>query len=369
MATLSPSTSPQARPERPRAVTANSHVSTYSHKSSRSWGDKLELTESARDKRRLEAKSDPTNPLHEAQPGQVALEHSNLEDIRVGQYKDWEGNVITDPDRSNPTRPRMERPLDTIRAFNAAAEGTSSRRSSYQRPPSFSGWENGPAQRGSNYGPPNGMYSQSGRPGPRSVSGGSGYYRHSSYGYMRPDSFPEEGGPVQQGPPRPPHMRHPSQPYMQPDDSPTSAHSHQPSYETMTSGSDEMSKSTNPSSQNSSYDQLHQMGPPKPQGEYLPSPYRQNGGPMRNPYPPSAMPNGYGNGYNNGYGRRPSGPMDDYGMEPTPVSPQRQVNGSTNRVAPMKMSLQRTNSNAQTQRVEEEPKRQSWLKRKLSRRT
>lgn len=186
---------------------------------------------------------------------------------------------------------------------------------------------------------------------------------------MRPDSFPEEGGPVQQGPPRPPHMRYPSQPYMQPGDSPTSAHSHQPSYETMTSGSDEMSKSTNPSSQNSSFDQLHQMGPPKPQGEYPPSPYRQNGGPMRNPYPPSAMPNGYGNGYNNGYGRRASGPMDDYGMEPSPVSPQRQFNGSTNGVAPMKMSLQRTNSNSQTQRVQEEPKRQSWLKRKLSRRT
>jgi len=185
---------------------------------------------------------------------------------------------------------------------------------------------------------------------------------------MRPDSFPEEGGPVQQGPLRAPHMRYPSQSYMQPDDSPTSAHSHQPSYETMTSGSDEMSKSTNPSSQNSSFDQLHQMGPPKPQGEYPAGPYRQNGGPMRNQYPKQ---NGYGNGYNNGYGQRPSGPVDDYGMEiqqPSPVSPQRQTNGGNSGVAPMKMSLQRTNSNSQTKRVQEEPKRQSWLKRKLSRR-
>lgn len=40
-----------------------------------------------------------------------------------------------DPDRSNPTRHRLERPLDTIRSFNAAAEGTSSRRSSFNNRP------------------------------------------------------------------------------------------------------------------------------------------------------------------------------------------------------------------------------------------
>ena len=45
--------------------------------------------------------------------------------------KDDEGNTINEPDRSNPTRYRFERPLDTIRSFNAAAEGTSHRRSSY----------------------------------------------------------------------------------------------------------------------------------------------------------------------------------------------------------------------------------------------
>lgn len=40
---------------------------------------------------------------------------------------------IADPDRSNPTRYRLERPLDTIRSFQAAAEGTS-----YSRRPSYS---------------------------------------------------------------------------------------------------------------------------------------------------------------------------------------------------------------------------------------
>ncbi len=39
---------------------------------------------------------------------------------------------IADPDRSNPTRPRLERPLDTIRSFEAAVDGSYSRRASYK---------------------------------------------------------------------------------------------------------------------------------------------------------------------------------------------------------------------------------------------
>jgi len=182
---------------------------------------------------------------------------------------------------------------------------------------------------------------------------------------------------MHQGPPRPPQARYQSQPYAQQGESPTSVHSHQPSYETMTNGSDEMSKSTNPSSQNSSFDQLHQMGPPKPQAEYSQyphNPYRQNGGPMRNPYPPTAMPNGYANGYTNGHGQRPTGPTDDYGLEFQPSAPLPppkqfdQFNGAADGVAPLRMTLQKTNSNSQTRRVEEEPKRQSWIKRRFSKR-
>ncbi|GAB1198333.1 hypothetical protein APSETT444_007652 [Aspergillus pseudonomiae] len=47
-------------------------------------------------KKSLSSKADPNAALREEQP--------------------------TDPDRSNPTRPRMERPLDTIRGFEAAIE-------------------------------------------------------------------------------------------------------------------------------------------------------------------------------------------------------------------------------------------------------
>lgn len=215
------------------------------------------------------------------------------------------------------------------------------------------------------------MYSQNGRPGPRPPQANGGYYRNSSYN-VRTDSFAEDGGPMHYGQPRAPHMRYHSQPYVQQGDSPTSVHSQQPSYETMTSGSDDMSKSTNPSSQNSSFDQLQQMGPPKPPGEYPHNPHRQNGGPMRNPYPPSAMPNGFANGYSNGYGQRPSGPTDDYGMDfqpVAPVPPPQQFNGAADGVAPLRMTLQKTNSNSQTPRVQEEPKRQSWIKRRFSKRT
>lgn len=40
--------------------------------------------------------------------------------------------LVADPDRSNPTRSRWERPLDTIRSFEAAIDGNY-KRQSYMR--------------------------------------------------------------------------------------------------------------------------------------------------------------------------------------------------------------------------------------------
>lgn len=41
-------------------------------------------------------------------------------------------HFLADPDLSNPTRPRLERPLDTIRSFEAAIDGSyHGRRMSY----------------------------------------------------------------------------------------------------------------------------------------------------------------------------------------------------------------------------------------------
>lgn len=59
--------------------------------------------------------------------GDVTVTRAEYEDVTLTpmssvQHKDWKGDVISDPDKSNPARSRMERPLDTIRSFEAAID-------------------------------------------------------------------------------------------------------------------------------------------------------------------------------------------------------------------------------------------------------
>ncbi|KAJ5588010.1 uncharacterized protein N7459_003775 [Penicillium hispanicum] len=74
----------------------------------------------------LQSKADPNMALYEAQPSVVSVNAQpgaeNVFSLRSIQHRDSEGRPITDPDRSNPTRNRLERPLDTIRSFEAAIE-------------------------------------------------------------------------------------------------------------------------------------------------------------------------------------------------------------------------------------------------------
>ncbi|KAJ5396636.1 hypothetical protein N7509_004749 [Penicillium cosmopolitanum] len=104
-------------------------------------GNKIHLSESHEEKERrnLHTKADPTVAMNELQPNDIALQKSNLSSLRDIQHKDQFGNLITDPDWSNPTRSRSERPLDTIRSFEAAIYGTynSTRPVSYARTGSF----------------------------------------------------------------------------------------------------------------------------------------------------------------------------------------------------------------------------------------
>ncbi|EPS26270.1 hypothetical protein POX_c04740 [Penicillium oxalicum] len=74
----------------------------------------------------IQSKADPNAALFEAQPMAVSADLGSREifSLRSMQHKDREGKIITDPDLSNPTRPRLERPLDTIRGFEAAIEST-----------------------------------------------------------------------------------------------------------------------------------------------------------------------------------------------------------------------------------------------------
>jgi len=94
------------------------------------------LTDNPAEKQRRDSfwkggsKANPNAAINEAQPGDRAMmEASTLESLRQVQHKDSNGNVITEPDLSNPTRPRWERPLDTIRSFERAIDGGYKRRS------------------------------------------------------------------------------------------------------------------------------------------------------------------------------------------------------------------------------------------------
>jgi len=345
MTTLSPPGSPTPQHEgRPRAASALSHSSNKSRRSISS-SNKLDLTENHKDKKRLNTKSDPSKALNEATPAAVALEESNLEDLRTVRHKDNEGNVITDPDRSNPTRYRLERPLDTIRAFNAAAEGTSSRRSSFhQRQSPQYAYENSHSRRNSYYSNP----ASPQRPRP----GYGGYYRNSSYG-LGPQSSVEEVPGAAQMYGR--NTRQQSNPYHGPTgDSPMSAQSQQYSYDNMTSGSDENGKSTNPSSQNSSFDQLHLRKPEEPVYD---NPYvnELNFSPIspQKPYLPYAAPSD-NHGQDNFQGPPPPAPAREY----VPNNPRQPIklNGSASGPPP---------SEADLNKAEKKP---SWIKRRFSRR-
>ncbi|RKF74364.1 hypothetical protein GcM1_240147 [Golovinomyces cichoracearum] len=136
--------------DRPRVRSGFSLRSSHSRKSTSSIS-KISIHESHEEKeaKRLKTKTDPSMAMIEVEPFDV-LEataacntKTTLAPIRAIQHRDKFGNPILEPDRSNPTRSRWERPLDTIRSFEAAVDGsykrqsqlrnefTASRRSSY----------------------------------------------------------------------------------------------------------------------------------------------------------------------------------------------------------------------------------------------
>ncbi|KAI9731229.1 MAG: hypothetical protein M1834_005422 [Cirrosporium novae-zelandiae] len=92
-----------------------------SHKSSKSFESRP--SSSKKDgSHAIESKANPSLALNEAQPFAMAGEKSSLASFTVTPQKDMKGNIITEPDLSNPTRYRFERPLDTIRSFEAAID-------------------------------------------------------------------------------------------------------------------------------------------------------------------------------------------------------------------------------------------------------
>ncbi|KAJ4401519.1 hypothetical protein N0V85_005503 [Neurospora sp. IMI 360204] len=151
-APVAPTTQTKARPASSQRRSRG--FSFRSDKSHDSKEQKLDLHETSaeKDAKRLHTKADPTLAMNEAEPSEVAAHvKSSLASLRNMQHKDAFGNPISDPDRSNPTRSRWERPLDTIRSFEAAIDGAYSNRRSIYRSDSESTWGNN-SKRNSYYG-------------------------------------------------------------------------------------------------------------------------------------------------------------------------------------------------------------------------
>ncbi|KAL2835097.1 hypothetical protein BDW59DRAFT_155921 [Aspergillus cavernicola] len=271
--------SPPASPGRSRGFSSSGR-SDKSHRSSGS-GNKLHLTETAEEKarRNLHTKADPMLAMSEAQPNLVALEKSTLASLRALQHKDQFGNPITEPDLSNPTRPRFERPLDTIRSFEAAIYGPySSRSGSYARTAEESNPGADYSRRSSYYnGYSNGQHNDrgghhSGRPNysrPNSyVDNGNGYhngggppepypYNNQNGGRSRPRQYPR-GYSDQSSHANPqsgyPQTGHAQNGHYRSSDNVTVASPSGPG-----SSPDQWGNSTDPSSINSSLDQYQQQ--------------------------------------------------------------------------------------------------------------
>ncbi|KAF2719932.1 hypothetical protein K431DRAFT_286241 [Polychaeton citri CBS 116435] len=279
----------------------------FSFRSDRSGGSKgskpkIDLVESAREKERRDSiwrntsKANPNAALGEAQPGERATaEQTTLDSIRDLQHKDGTGNVIAEPDLVNPTRPRWERPLDTIRSFERNIDNGYRRRStmrsdSYEQPSQYQ-------RRNSSYG--NG-YDQGPSPGRHSQMGSGGYYANRSpSGYD--NGYPNGGGPSSSRQRYPPRMqsdhgvRYPGNPPQ---------HGYHSSYDTVNTGASDSTgpwgNSTDPSSENSSLDRVNAtMKPqdgypagayPNPNGFQGPIPEEQGSGSYNPGYPAQGMP-------------------------------------------------------------------------------
>lgn len=253
--------------QRPRSRSILSFGSNKSGKGLKSSGSqrKVDLKETTAEKyrNRIHSKADPTLAMSEEEPASVAVgQSSNLESLRSIQHRDQNGNLIVDPDRSNPTRNRWERPLDTIRSFEAAIDGSYARRS--YRMNDFSDTLNSYSRRSSYH---QGFTGHS----PARLPHDHGYHG-SRQAPSRPDSYVDTyNGPNGYNRPRfaPRMATEPTPSRSQTPHGVYPVHGYQRSYDTVTSASgtasnstEQWGNSTDPSSDNSSVERM--PPPPKP---------------------------------------------------------------------------------------------------------
>lgn len=293
--------------------------------------------------------------ITEAEPSAVASrEKTSLAPIRAIQHRDSQGNPIADPDRSNPTRSRWERPLDTIRSFEAAID-ESADSSNFNRRGSYYGGTQVTADERPRY-PQNGYYgggrSQSYRPE-------STYMDGRPNGMSRPDSYYNNGdtaGPSNgYHPNRARYPRTATEPHFNNGGGVYPVNGNQQSYETVTTASgsgssaDPAGYQTDPSSENSSVDRA--LPPKEPAEVYGFSGFGNN---------PQYLPPGsglneqqIGNGMQQGNGYQNQGPP----LPRKEIGPPR---------VPIKLGATSGNAQPLAQRPSAGEKRKSWFGRRFS---
>ncbi|KAF1969018.1 hypothetical protein BU23DRAFT_582948 [Bimuria novae-zelandiae CBS 107.79] len=352
----------------------NSHSSdpnNHERKNSES-GHSRKISDSYKPHLTTTGKADPNAAMNESQPIAAALEKPTLQSLRSFQHKDKDGNPIAEPDLSNPTRPRWERPLDTIRSFEAAIDNEYRRRAHTMRDSSTEVMSGYNSRRSSYYGggghPDQGRFSQA-----------SGYYGNRQSGR---DSYYDMGsgvgGPVggMGGPPRTRYNRMQSDPgwnrYPHGNGGGNGVypvHGYQQSHDTVntngSNGSHSEPYSTEPSSDNSSIERAGGMKPDM--GEQYGF-QGFGGGPILEEYQ-----NGMESS-SNGYAvQRPRG-NPNYGAPAPPVPMKQGLPPPPPAHANKSVKLTKSND-AQTSNGENRPaplqgqsaeKRKSWFKRRFS---
>lgn len=319
----------------------------------------MQETHAEKEAKRLHSKADPTLAISEAEPSVVAamMTESTFAPLRSVQHKDTYGNSIADPDKSNPTRNRWERPLDTIRSFEAAIDGGYSRKSLYRAETDSQ----------ANWNRRNSSFTNQSR------------YPHDSYygrpASLRPETHYESGPPRSSyfdgqaynngygtGPSRQRMSRLQSEPQYQNhgrDQNIYPLPHKDRSYETVTSAagsgnSDQAGYQTDPtSSDNSSIDRTMPAKRREPFNEYGSAPNM-----AQQPYQPRPWP---GSGAN-GNGKQPQGPAPP---QARPAAAQ-QPPAATQKPKHALLRRTSTQQSQQLQRPDTGEKRKSWFARRFS---
>ncbi|KAL5116965.1 hypothetical protein ACEQ8H_005183 [Pleosporales sp. CAS-2024a] len=362
---------PRAQGHRPRASTHFSFRSDRSNDLSPTKTKQSKHERKISDSDRLKThydpatKANPNQAMNEAQPIAAALEKPTLESLRSFQHKDTQGNDIVDPDLSNPTRSRWERPLDTIKSFEAAIDGEYRRRAQSMRADQTDVMNGYNSRRSSYYG-----------------GGGGGpdqnrYSRASYHGhYQNRDSYDQGsgmGGPVGAPPQR---MRYANR--MQSDQS---WNNRQSLYNSNGHGNGVYPMH---GLQQSSHDTVHTNGSV---GSHSDGPFSndpsdnssfERGGPVHRPQPPPHREFGEQQYGYNGFGQAPQ--MDGYGYgQGNAYFPPNASNGPpappkhVTPPAPIKLSgsggsprADSARPNVLSKNSSGDDKRRSWFKRRFS---